>query len=93
MKYDACLVVPSSAVTTTGAEQTVFVKQEEDFVPRLVQIARDQQGMSIITEGIEEGEVIALHNPFEVRRLHLPDFGKATVIMQPATPPGRGRHH
>ncbi len=76
-KYDACFVVPASAVTTKGAENLVYVKQGEKFIPRPVTLGAETHGQSTILGGVEEREVIAMRNPFEERKAHLPDFSKA----------------
>jgi HlyD family secretion protein len=78
-RYDSCFVVPSGAVTTKGAEHMVYIRQDEDFVPRQVQTAPGSQGLTLVVHGIQSGETIALHNPFESRKLYLPDFGKAAA--------------
>ena len=75
--YESCYVVPSSAVTTKGAEATVYIKQKDRFVPRQVKVGSGTHGQSIILEGVKDGELIAMRNPFETRKAYLPDFSKA----------------
>jgi len=75
--YDSCFVVPSSAITTKGAEATVYIKQKDRFVPRQVKVGSGTHGQSTILEGVKDGELIAMRNPFEVRKAYLPDFSKA----------------
>jgi HlyD family secretion protein len=76
-KYDSCFVVPAGAVTTKGTETLVYVKQGEKFVPRPVKVGAETHGQSTILSGVEESELIAMRNPFESRKAHLPDFSKA----------------
>jgi len=75
--YDSCFVVPTSAVTNKGADATVYIKQKDRFVPRQVKLGSATHGQSIILEGVKEGELIAMRNPFETRKAYLPDFSKA----------------
>lgn len=75
--FDSCLVVPESAVTAKDGTNLAYVQQDGKFVPRPVDIAAGPQGQTVILSGIQDGEIIALHNPYEIRKLHLPDFGKA----------------
>ena len=76
-KYDSCFVVPASAITTKGTENLVYVKQGEKFAPRPVTLGAETHGQSTILGGVEEREIIAMRNPFEERKAHLPDFSKA----------------
>ncbi|HYK89856.1 MAG TPA: HlyD family efflux transporter periplasmic adaptor subunit [Acidobacteriota bacterium] len=76
-KYDSCYVVPASALSTKGVETLVYVKQGEKFVPRPVRIGAETHGQATILSGVEERELIAMRNPFESRKAHLPDFSKA----------------
>jgi HlyD family secretion protein len=76
-KYDSCFVVPAGAVTQKGADSLVYVKQGDKFVPRPVKIGAAGHGQSTILAGVDEGSLIAVRNPFETRKAHLPDFSKA----------------
>jgi HlyD family secretion protein len=76
-KYNSCLVVPANAVTEKGGEKLVYIHQDDNFIPRSVETAPGPHGQTVILSGIADGEVVALRNPFEVRQLYLPDFGKA----------------
>jgi RND family efflux transporter MFP subunit len=76
-KYDSCFVVPAGAVTSKGTDNVVYIRQKEEFVPRNVQIGAASHGQSTILSGVEEGMTIAMRNPFETRKAHLPDFSKA----------------
>jgi HlyD family secretion protein len=75
--YDSCFVVPSSAITSKGAEAIVYIKQRDRFVPRTVKLGSGTHGQSTILEGVKDGELIAMRNPFETRKAYLPDFSKA----------------
>jgi len=76
-KYDSCFVVPASAVTSKGSETLVYIKQGEKFTSRPVKIGAASHGQSTILGGVQEKELIAMRNPFETRKAHLPDFSKA----------------
>jgi multidrug efflux pump subunit AcrA (membrane-fusion protein) len=95
-KYDSCFVVPSSAVTVREKEQDslVYEKKGEKFVAKTVQTGLSSHGEAIILSGIDEGALIALRNPFEQRKLYLPDFSKgasnANGRMRGGMPPGGG---
>ncbi|MFB3902830.1 MAG: efflux RND transporter periplasmic adaptor subunit [Acidobacteriota bacterium] len=78
-KYDRCFVVPASAVTTKDKNDLVYVQQGEDFKPKVVQTGLSTHGQAVILSGVEDGAVIALRNPFETRKLTLPDFSKASA--------------
>jgi multidrug efflux pump subunit AcrA (membrane-fusion protein) len=91
-EHDSCFVVPASAVTFKGSENLVYVQQGEEFVPRPVEIAMGPHGQIIILDGVSEGDSLALRNPFETRRLSLPDFSKGTAgLDSPGDRPGPGR--
>ncbi len=76
-KYDSCFVVPGSAVTIKGTEALVYIKQGDKFVPKPVKVGSESHGQTTILSGVDENEVIAMRNPFESRKAHLPDFSKA----------------
>jgi len=75
-KYDSCFVVPAGAVAVKGGSNVVYVKQGKNFFPRSVQLGLGKHGQMTILSGVKEKEVIALRNPFETRKLSLPDFSK-----------------
>jgi hypothetical protein len=76
-KYENCFVVPASAVTMKNTDALVYLKQGERFVPRTVKIGFGTHGQAILLDGVKDGELIALRNPFEERKAKLPDFSKA----------------
>ncbi|MBN2243161.1 MAG: HlyD family efflux transporter periplasmic adaptor subunit [Acidobacteria bacterium] len=80
-EYDSCFVVPSSAVTFKDKESIVYLEKDGQFVPKVVEMGLGSHGEAVILGGIEEGELIALRNPFETRQLYLPDFSKGTTDM------------
>lgn len=79
-KYDSCFVVPSSAVTYREKEKDslVFVKKGDRFVEQTVKTGLSSHGEAVILSGVEDGALIALRNPFETRKLYLPDFSKGS---------------
>ncbi len=42
-----------------------------------MKIGAATHGQATILEGVRDGEIIAMRNPFETRKAYLPDFGKA----------------
>jgi len=97
-KYDSCFVVPSSAVTYREKEKDsqVYVKKGDRFLATTVQTGLSSHGEAVILGGIEEGTLIALRNPYEQRKLSLPDFSKGSssqdgrMMMRGGGPPGGG---
>jgi multidrug efflux pump subunit AcrA (membrane-fusion protein) len=93
-KYDACYVVPSGAVTYREKEKDnlVYVKKGDKFLAKQVQTGLSSHGEATILSGVEDGETIALTNPFETRKLYLPDFSKGSGndrgMMGRMPPPG-----
>ncbi|MBN1569052.1 MAG: HlyD family efflux transporter periplasmic adaptor subunit [Acidobacteria bacterium] len=83
-KYDSCFVVPSGAVTYRDKEKdsVVYVKKGDAFVSKTVETGLSSHGEAIIISGVDEGEMIALTNPFETRKLYLPDFSKGGAAQQ-----------
>jgi multidrug efflux pump subunit AcrA (membrane-fusion protein) len=77
--YDACFVVPASAVTTKGMENLVYIKQGDKFVARAVKLGAGTHGQATILDGVKENEIVAMRNPFESRKVRLPDFSKASA--------------
>jgi multidrug efflux pump subunit AcrA (membrane-fusion protein) len=95
-KYDSCFVVPPSAVTYREKEgdSLVYVRAKNAFAAKTVKTGLSSHGEAIILDGVQEGDLIALRNPFETRKLSLPDFSKGTQSgrgfpgMPPMPPPG-----
>jgi HlyD family secretion protein len=80
-RYNSCFAVPENAVTLKGSENLVYVRRGKDFVPRPVEIAPGPHGQTVILNGIKDGEIVALKNPYETRKAFLPDFSKASANM------------
>lgn len=91
-QYDSCFVVPSGAVTYREKEKDsiVFVKKGNSFESKPVKTGLSSHGEAVILSGVEEGEMIALTNPFETRKLYLPDFSKGGTAAQGRGPGGMG---
>jgi len=92
-KYDSCFVVPSSAVNNREKERDslVYVKEENRFVPKKVKTGLSAHGEAVILDGVADGDLIALRNPFETRKLTLPDFSKGSSQQDSMMPPGMDR--
>jgi hypothetical protein len=94
-KYDSCFVVPSSAVNYREKEKDslVYVRKGDKFVSRPVQTGLSSHGEAVILGGVVDGDIIALRNPFETRKLYLPDFSKGSTASDMGgrgMPPGGG---
>jgi multidrug efflux pump subunit AcrA (membrane-fusion protein) len=85
-KYDSCYVVPSSAIDFKNDQALVYIKKGKDYERRNVKLGLGKHGQATILSGVNESELVALRNPFEEKKLKLPDFGKASASNQ-----GRGR--
>lgn len=83
-KYESCFVVPSTAVTFREKERDslVYVKKGEKFIAQPVQTGLSSHGEAVILSGIEDGTLIALRNPYETKKLYLPDFSKGSGTQQ-----------
>jgi HlyD family secretion protein len=83
-QYESCFVVPSGAVTYREKERDnlVYVKKNNTFEPKPVKTGISSHGEAIILSGVEDGALIALQNPFETRKLYLPDFSKGSAQDQ-----------
>jgi hypothetical protein len=95
--YESCFVVPSGAVTYRDKERDniVYVKIGNKFESKTVKTGLSSHGEAIILSGVEEGALIALQDPFNTRKLYLPDFSKGSGSQQGrgpgGMPPGGGR--
>ena len=57
---DSALVVPSSAILSTGKRTIIWVEVEENaFAPRDVVVGLSNEGFTEIIQGLEEGAVVA----------------------------------
>lgn len=70
---DDAFIVPKSAIIKKEDEFVAFVKNGEGFEERTVKIIESDHGFYVI-EGVEAGSDLALRDPFEDQKLHLPDF-------------------
>ncbi|RPJ82985.1 MAG: HlyD family efflux transporter periplasmic adaptor subunit [Acidobacteria bacterium] len=77
-KYDQCFVVPATAVTVKDKDSVVYVQTGKGFTPKTVTTGLNSHGQAVILAGVNDGDVVALRNPFETRKLYLPDFSKGT---------------
>ncbi|MBM3790310.1 MAG: HlyD family efflux transporter periplasmic adaptor subunit [Acidobacteria bacterium] len=90
-RYESCFVVPTPAVTFRDKENLVYIRQADTFVSKPVEIGLSTHGQITILQGVEEGQMIALRNPFETRKLALPDFSKGAAGEQGGRGgPGKG---
>jgi multidrug efflux pump subunit AcrA (membrane-fusion protein) len=89
-KYESCFIVPSGAVSYREKERDslVYIKKKDRFIPQSVKTGLSSHGEAVILDGVQEGELIALTNPYETRKLSLPDFSKGTNDDRGGMPPG-----
>jgi|HigsolmetaAR201D_1030396.scaffolds.fasta_scaffold04935_3 Multidrug resistance efflux pump len=64
-KIPEALHIPNQAVFEKDGRPVVYVKEGSRFEARPIKIAKRSESTTIIQEGLEEGEVIALSNPDE----------------------------
>jgi multidrug efflux pump subunit AcrA (membrane-fusion protein) len=88
--YESCFIVPSGAVNYREKERDsfVYIKKNDRFIPQAVKTGLGSHGEAVILDGVQEGELIALTNPYETRKLFLPDFSKGTKDDRGGMPPG-----
>ncbi|RPI26674.1 MAG: HlyD family efflux transporter periplasmic adaptor subunit [Acidobacteria bacterium] len=89
-KYDKCFVVPASAVTAKDKNNLVYVQKGSDFLARTVETGLSTHGQAVVLNGVNNGDVVALRNPFETRKLTLPDFSKGGANAGRRGGPGPG---
>jgi len=84
MKYDSCFMIPSSALNYSDEESKtyVYIKKGAGFEKREVKLGLGKHGQATILSGVSNKELIALQNPFETKKLTLPDFSKASDANQ-----------
>ncbi len=62
-EIEDALVVPRQAVVHADGEARVYVREGDGFTPRTVTIGASSMGLMVVTEGLTEGERIALRPP------------------------------
>ena len=62
-RVDDAMVVPRQAVVQEDGESRVFVRAGGGFEPRRVETGASSVGLVVITDGLAEGELIALSPP------------------------------
>lgn len=64
---ESALSVPLSAVFTERGERFVYVKGDEEFERRVVQIGISDLSFAEVQRGLQEGEVVALELPANIK--------------------------
>ncbi|MGC8760837.1 MAG: hypothetical protein ACP5VC_12830, partial [Bryobacteraceae bacterium] len=62
-KVPNAIYVPNQSIFEKDGKPVVYVKVQDRFEPRSIQIAKRSETVSIIASGLREGEVIALQDP------------------------------
>lgn len=62
-KVPNAIYVPNQSIFEKDGKPVVYVKVQDRFEPRFIQIAKRSETVSIIASGLKEGEVIALQDP------------------------------
>jgi len=91
--YQSCFVVPSGAVKYRERERDslVYIKKNGTFIAQPVKTGLGAHGEAVILDGVKEGELIALIDPYETKKLTLPDFSKGSQQSdRGGGPPGMG---
>ena len=74
------LVVPRQAVKLEAGESRVFVRDGAEFEPRRVATGASSLGLVVVTEGLAEGEEIALSPPYGGGEAEREDAGAAPSL-------------
>ncbi|HWH38336.1 MAG TPA: efflux RND transporter periplasmic adaptor subunit [Usitatibacter sp.] len=61
------LAIPASAVTLLDGRQTVFVKRDAGFEPRLVELGERVGDRQVVTAGLVPGEVIVVSGTYALK--------------------------
>jgi membrane fusion protein, heavy metal efflux system len=61
------LAIPASAVTLLDGRQTVFVKRDEGFEPRLVELGERVGDRQVVTAGLQPGELIVVSGTYALK--------------------------
>jgi len=61
------LAVPASAVTLLDGRQTVFVKRDAGFEPRLVELGERVGDRQVVTAGLQPGETIVVSGTYALK--------------------------
>lgn len=78
-QYDSCFVVPASAVVLKGTDIIVYVQKGEKWEAKRVDLGASAHGQATILGGITEQDLVAMRDPYESRKVRLPDFSKASA--------------
>jgi multidrug efflux pump subunit AcrA (membrane-fusion protein) len=62
-KIEKGIVVPLESIFEHDSSKVVYVKRKNHFIPKLVEIASQNQDFAVITGGLNEGENVALLEP------------------------------
>jgi len=96
-KYDSVFVVPNSSLTFKDGKYTAYIQKGKTFTEREVKVGSGNHGQTVVLDGLQDNELVAMRNPFEARKVHLPDFSKAGAeggremrMMIMGGPPGGG---
>ena len=75
------LVLPKSAVVKKEDIFVVFLRENEEYVEKEVDILDSDHGFYVVA-GISEGVEVCLRHPYEDENLHLPDFNAPSAATQ-----------
>ena len=62
-KVPNAVYIPNQSIFERNGKPVVFVKSAKGFEPREVKIAKRSESVSIVTEGVNQGDVIAMSDP------------------------------
>jgi RND family efflux transporter MFP subunit len=71
-EYEEVLAVPRQAVFEEDGQRHVFIREAGAYSARVIEVAASTMGRHIISEGLHEGDVVALSRPLGVR-VNLPE--------------------
>lgn len=76
----SALVVPSAAVLDDDGDRIVFVPRDGGFLPRLVRVGIEENGVCQVLDGLSEGEEVVVAGGFQLlSKLHGAGAGQAHI--------------
>ena len=75
------LVLPKSAVLKKDDTFVVFLRENEKYVEKEIDILDSDHGFYVVA-GLSEGVEVYLRHPYEDESLHLPDFNAPSAATQ-----------
>jgi len=62
------LLIPTRASFTVAGKPSVYVQRGQSFVIRQIEVGKRNENETVVLNGLEEGEMITLENPFDAAK-------------------------